>query len=199
MGKQAKNSEGGIMKRATDDFSNWRLQQENMSKLFPYVFPQMPPRFQRCCVFMKTVFLIQWGCFAVSCVCAMVLFIPVVVLDRILGENIEMSALIESKPFLAFFIVAFVISLPIFLVATPLKFTPKLFWRCPCCGHPFPYYVLTRGGNDLKEKECFFTIKGQHIKYAKLKFCPLIIPSVCPECKCKFFEMTGDEQPSMWP
>jgi len=84
-------------------------------------------------------------------------------------------------------------------VATPLKFTPKLFWRCPCCGHPFPYYVLKRGGNDLKEKECFFTIKGQHIKYAKLKFCPLIIPSVCPECKCKFFEMTGDEQPSMWP
>ena len=81
----------------------------------------------------------------------------------------------------------------VFLVATPLKFTPKLFWRCPCCGHPFPYYVLKRGGNDLKEKECFFTIKGQHIKYAKLKFCPLIIPSVCPECKCKFFEMTGDE------
>lgn len=101
-------------------------------------------------------------------------------------------------PFLSFFIVAATISLPISFAAIPFGFAPKLFWRCPCCGHPFPYYVPTRGDN-LKEKECLLTIKGQHIKYAKLKFCLLIIPSICPECKCKFFEMTGDEAPSMWP
>ena len=104
-----------MMRKPTDDIANWRLQQENTSKPYPYVFPRIPLRFRWCCAFAKAVFLIQWGCFAVSCVCAVALFIPVVVLDRILGENIEMSALIESKPFLAFFIVAFVISLPIFL------------------------------------------------------------------------------------
>ncbi len=177
------------MKRATDDFSNWRLQQENMSKPFPYVFPQMPPRFRRCCAFMKTVFLIQWGCFAAFCVCGMVLFIPVV----IWGKNTEMSAMIENMPFLSFFIVAATISLPISFAAIPFGFAPKLFWRCPCCGHPFPYYVPTRGDN-LKEKECLLTIKGQHIKYAKLKHCPLIIPSVCPACRCKFFEMADHLQ-----
>ena len=72
-------------------------------------------------------------------------------------------------------------------------FTPKLFWRCPCCGHSFPYYVPTRGDN-LREKECLMAIEGLHIKYVKRKLCPLIIPSVCPECRCQFFEM-ADEFP----
>ena len=147
----------------------------------------MPPRFRRCCALAKAVFLIQWGCFAVSCVCSMVLFIPVV----IWGRNMGMSAMIENRPFLAFFIVVAAISLLIFFAAVPFGFTPKLFWRCPCCGHPFPYYVPTRGDN-LKEKECLRNIEWRHIKYVKLKFCPLIIPSVCPECKCKFFEMADD-------
>lgn len=99
------------MKRPTDDIANWRLQQENTSKPFPYVFPQMPPRFRRCCAFAKAVFLIQWGCFAVSCVCSMVLFILVV----IWGRNMGLSAMIENRPFLAFFIMVAAISLLIFL------------------------------------------------------------------------------------
>ena len=175
------------MKKETDDIARWRLQHKNMSKSFPYVFPKMPPRFRRCCAFMRTVFLIQWGCFALFCICSMVLFIPVAILDK----NIEWSAMIENKPFLAFFIVAAAISLLISFAAIPFGFTPKFFWRCPCCGHPFPYYVPTRGDN-LKEKECLLDIKGQHIRYAKLKFCPLILPSVCPECKCRFFDMADD-------
>ena len=178
-----------MMRKPTDDIANWRLQQENTSKPFPYVFPQMPPRFRRCCAFAKAVFLIQWGCFAAFGVCSMVLFIPVVIWGRGMG----MSAMIENKPFLAFFIVVAAISLPIFFAAVPFGFTPKLFWRCPCCGHPFPYYVPKRGDN-LKEKECLRNIEWRHIKYAKLKFCPLIIPSVCPECRCKFFEMDDDLQ-----
>ena len=48
MGKQTTILEGRIMKKATDDIANWRLQHENMSKPFPCVFPQMPPRFRRC-------------------------------------------------------------------------------------------------------------------------------------------------------
>ena len=175
------------MKKNGDDIANWRLQQENKSKPFPYVFPQMPPRFRRCCAFAGAVLLIRWGCCAVLCICSMVLFIPVV----IWGRNMEMSAMIENEPFLAFFIAAYAMSLLISFAAVPLGFTPRLFWRCPCCGHPFPYYVPTRGDN-LKEKECLLDIKGQHIRYAKLKFCPLIIPSVCPECKCKFFDMADD-------
>ena len=99
-----------MMRKPTDDIANWRLQQENTSKPFPYVFPQMPPRFRRCCAFAKAVFLIQWGCFAASCVCSMVLFIPVV----IWGRNMGMSAMIENRPFLAFFIVVAAISLLIF-------------------------------------------------------------------------------------
>ena len=91
-----------MIRKPTDDIANWRLQQENRSKPFPYVFPQMPPRFRRCCAFAKAVFLIQWGCFAVSCVCSMVLFIPMV----IWGRNMGMSAMIENRPFLAFFIVS---------------------------------------------------------------------------------------------
>lgn len=96
-----------------------------------------------------------------------------------------------QMPLPTFFIVTIVISLLFSLLTAPLGFTPGLFWRCPCCGHPFPYYVPIRR-NNLKGKECLRNIEGRHIKYAKLKFCPLIIPSVCPECKYKFFEMTDD-------
>ncbi len=177
------------MKRPRDDIANWRLQQENKSKPFPYVFPQMPLRFRKCCAFARAVFLIQWGCFAVSCFGSMVLFVPMIVF----GRDVELSIMIDNKPFLAFVIVTAAIALLHFFLAVPLGFIPRLFWRCPCCGHPFPYYVPKRGDN-LKEKECLRNIEWRHIKYAKLKFCPLIIPSVCPECKCKFFEMADDLQ-----
>ena len=169
------------MKRETDDMENRRLQQENISKPFPYVFPKMPPRFRRCCSFAKAVFLIQWGCFAVFCFGSMVMFVPVIVFDNL-------SAMAADKPFLAFFISVIAVSFKLSFLAVPLGFTPKLFWKCPCCGCPFPYYAPARG-DRLKEKESLLMLKELHIKYAKRKFCPLIIPSVCPECRCKFFEM----------
>ena len=130
------------MKRATDDFSNWRLQQKNMSKPFPYVFPQMPPRFRRCCAFMKTVFLIQWGCFAVFCICGMVLFIPIV----IWGKNMEMSAMIENAPFLAFFIVAFAISLQIFSRLLRLNLLQNFFGGVLAAGIHFHIISEHAGG-----------------------------------------------------
>ena len=85
------------MKRPTDDIANRRLQQENVSKPFSYVFPQMPPQFRRCCAFTKAVFLIQWGCFAAFCLGSMALFIPVI----IFGKNMELSAMTDNHPFLA--------------------------------------------------------------------------------------------------
>lgn len=117
----------------------------------------------------------------------MALFVPVI----ILGKDVELSALAEYHPFLAILVLVTAISLLLFFLAVPFGFTPKLFWLCPCCRHPFPYYVPTRGDN-LKEKDCLMAIEELHIKYAKRKFCPLIIPSVCPECRCKFFEMADD-------
>lgn len=175
------------MKRSGDDTAYWRLQQENTSKPFPYVFPEMPPRFRRCCAFAKAVFLIQWGCFAVFCLDSMVLLVSVLVF----GKDAELSVMIENHPFLTFLILVTAISFLLSFLAVPFGFTPKLFWRCSCCGYPFPYYIPTRGDN-LKEKDCLMAIEGLHIKYVKLKFCPLIIPSVCPECRCKFFEMADD-------
>ena len=175
------------MKRPVDDIAYWRLQQENTSKPFPYVFPQMPPRFRRCRAFARAVFLMQWGCCAVFCLCSMVLFVPLIVL----GRDVELSAVTDNHPFLAFLILVAAVSLLLFFLAVPFGFTPGLFWRCPCCRRPFPYYVPTRGDN-LKEKECLMAIEGLHIKYVKLKSCPLVIPSVCPECRCKFFDMADD-------
>ena len=171
------------MKSRLDDIADWQLQQENTSEPFPYIFPQMPPRFRRCCAFAKTVFLIQWGCFAAFCLDSMVLL----VLLTVFGKNAELGVMTDNHPFLELLILVTAISLLLFFLAVPLGFTPKLFWRCPCCGHLFPYYVPARGDN-LKEKDCLMAIEALHIKYVKLKFCPLIIPSVCPECRCKFFE-----------
>ena len=191
MGKQAKNSEGGIMKRTTDDFSNWRLQQENMSKPFPYVFPQIPPRFRLYRSLMQTLFLMEWGCiwlFAVGGVAAFALML-------FWGKE----AMLEDSIFSLLITALFFILLPQSFLCRWLRNTPKIFWHCPCCGQPFPYYSppLLRGLDVLKEADCLYLIEHLRIQYAKTRFCPLIIPSVCPECKCKFFEMTGNEQPSM--
>ena len=35
-------------------------------------------------------------------------------------------------------------------------------------------------------------IQGLHIKYVKPKFCPLVVPSLCPECGAKFFRVPED-------
>ena len=37
-----------------------RKPMDDMAKPFPYVFPQMLPRFRRCRAFAKAVFLMQW-------------------------------------------------------------------------------------------------------------------------------------------
>lgn len=170
------------MKRNSDDFADWRIQQENLAKPFPYVFPQMPPRFRRCCVFAKAMFLTQWASFGFALLGSLILFVPVVVF------RMELDSMVERAPLLVLLAGAVYPALILYLLLIPLRYTPRLFWRCPCCGCRFPYYVPTRGDN-LREKECLLNIKGQHIKYAKLKCCPLIIPSVCPECKMKFFDI----------
>ncbi len=82
----------------------------------------MPPRFRRCCAFAKAVFLIQRGCFAACCVCSMILFIPVV----IWGKDMGMSAMIENKSFLAFFIVGLLYHFR-FFCGCSVRIYPKTF------------------------------------------------------------------------
>ena len=121
---------------------------DDMAKPFPYVFPQMPPRFRRCRAFAKAVFLMQWGCFAVFFFFFMVLSVQLIVL----GGDLEGSAVTGGHPFLGFLVPVAAVSLLLFFLAVPIGFAPRLFWRCPCRGRPFPYYVPTRG-NKLRKKE----------------------------------------------
>ncbi len=101
-----------MMKRPIDDIANWQLQQENTSKPFPYIFPQMPPRFQRWCVFAKVVFLIQRGCFAVFCLGSMMLLVPVI----IFGKDLKLSVMTDNHPFLALLVMATAVSLLLFFL-----------------------------------------------------------------------------------
>lgn len=170
------------MKKAADDIANWRLQQENLSKPFPYVFPQMPSRFRRCRRFVRALFLIERGS------------IWLFVLGSVLALSLMLlrgrGALLENSIFLRPTAALFFVLLPLSVLCRLLRNTPKFFWHCPCCGQPFPYYAPPlRGLDELKEAECLHSMEYLHIKYVKTRFCPLILPSVCPECRCKFFEM----------
>lgn len=117
-----------MRKHQTDDFADWRLRQENTSKPFPYVFPQMPPRFRRCCAFAKAVFLIQWGGFAIFALGSIILFVLAVVWDM------ELNTLTDGRPLLSLLVLAAAVSLLLYFLAFPFRLAPKLYWRCPCCG-----------------------------------------------------------------
>ena len=170
------------MKKAADDIVNWRLQQENLSKPFPYVFPQMPPRFRRCRRIVRALFLIEWGSIGLFVLGSMHVFFLMLLRGR--------EVLLENSRFLRLAAALFLVLLPLSLLCRWLRNTPKLFWHCPCCGQPFPYYAPPlRGLDELKEAECLHSMEHLHMKYVKTRFCPLLFPSVCPECRCKFFEM----------
>lgn len=174
------------MKRPTDDMADWRLQQENKTKPFPYVFPQMPPRFRRCRRFIQTLFLVEWGSYFI------IIFVG---LMAVLVMLIRGKAGFPESQAILFTALALVIFLPLGFLCRWLRHTPKFFWHCPCCGQPFPYYAppLLRGLDELKEADCLYSMKFLRIKYVKTKVCPLIIPSLCPKCRCKFFEMTKEQ------
>lgn len=178
------------MKKTMDEFAKWRLQQENSTKPFPYVFPDMPPRFRRGCFLMKTIFLLELVSFGAAAFCICVFCIPMIVLG--MDEAF-------ANPFLAFFILAGMAALVFCFVMLLLGIAPRFFWHCPCCGEPFPYYVSRRSRQDmLKRKECLNAMKNLHIRYVQPKFCPLILPSVCPTCRARFFDMGQTESSTAW-
>ena len=174
------------MKRWTDDMADWRLRQENLARPFPYVYPQMPPRLRRCCAFTRTLLLLEWGCLVLmvlsgAALCGVLL---------VRGEG-AFSACWDGSALFALGTAAFILSIPLGAVCRALRHTPKFFWRCPCCGEPFPYYAPPplRGGDELKREACLYDMEHLRIRYVKRRFCPLVVPSVCPACQCKFFDM----------
>lgn len=165
-----------MRKYQADDFALWRMRQENISKPFPYVFPQMPPRFRRGRRFIQTLFLIER---VSACV---LIFVGLMGALFLFFQETERLSLIAGM--------AMILFLFIWLFCRLLRRTPKFFWHCPCCGFPFPYYAPhPRSSDDLKMADNLYLMERQHIEYVKTKFCPLAIPSVCPKCRRKFFDM----------
>ena len=166
------------LKRETDDFTEWSRNRANRAKPYPYVFPQMPPRFRRCCGLMRALLLLEyafWATFALSCLAA-------------IGPCIRQEA---PGPLLS---AGILLTVPLAMVFWFLLRLPRFFWRCPCCGQPFPYCVPTRGGHEWRNKDCLNELKFKRIPYHRPRLCPLAFPSSCPECGEKFFEMGKEKE-----
>lgn len=141
---------------------------------FPMFSPRCRPPFRHGCRWLKVLFLLERGC--------MTLFMFTVIVVSIL-------MLIKSEIQYGFcFIIVIVVTMLLWWVCLLLRHTPKFFWHCPCCGKGFPYYAPPiRGSDELKESDCIQEMEHLRIAYVKPKFCPLVIPSICPECRAKFF------------
>ena len=166
------------MRREEDDFTVWRQQQENRSTLPPYVYPDMPPRFRLCRRFTRALFLLEWA--------SLLALIAGLLLEgtAILFRGIETP--MGDREALAAGLMLLVL-LPLYFLTRWLRHTPGLFWHCPFCRQPFPYYAPDGKREEMREKECYHTLRYLRIEYVKAKLCPLVIPSECPACRRKFF------------
>lgn len=164
------------MKHIEEDLAMWRSQQKNQAKSVPYEFPKMPPRFRVCCTFTKILFLFERGGI-------ILLFLGILTVCLLgwlkLDERILscLSWVVLASPCL-------------WMLCKLLRRTSKFFWHCPQCGTPFPYYAPPlRGQDELKEADCFYEMERLQIRWVQPRFCPLVVPSVCPVCRAKFFEL----------
>ena len=168
------------MRREDDDFTVWRRQQENRVAPSPYVYPQMPPQFRWRRRFAQTLFLLEWG-ILLALIVGLLLEGVVILLRGIETPVGDREALAVGLMFL--------VLLPLWFLIRWLRRTPRWFWRCPCCEQPFPYYAPDGRHEEMREKECYYTLQQMRIGYVKTKFCPLVIPSECPACRRKFFQV----------
>lgn len=168
------------MRREQDDFTVWKRQQENRATPASFVYPQMPPRFRRCRRFAQALFVVEWG-LLLTMFAGLLLGGAVMLFRGIEASWGDLEALIT-------FLMCFVPLLLRFFIRL-LRKTAKLFWRCPCCRQPFPYYAPDGRVDALREKDCYASLRHLRIPYVKTKLCPLVIPSECPSCRRKFFEM----------
>lgn len=170
------------MKKDWDDLGDWTLRQENQKKPFPYVFPQMPPGFRSRCVWMRALFLLEWGC--------IFLFLLLILADGVLLLFQK-----DETPLFSYLGGLALGALALWPFCKLLRHSPKFFWHCPCCGRPFSYYsptITMRGADELNVKECLYEMEHLRIQYVQPKYCPLIVPTVCPNCGNKFFKKSEE-------
>lgn len=165
--------------------ADWRLRRENLAEPFPYVYPRMPARFRWRRGAARILFLLEWGCVAVTALSGLALCgVFAARGGRLSGFRLHEGALSARLT------AAFILSLLLRPVCRTLRRAPKFCWRCPRCGLPFPYYAPPfRGLDELREEDCLHAMRRLRIPYVKQRFCPLILPSECPECRAKFFEL----------
>lgn len=155
-----------------DDMQDWRIQKSHEAEPYPCRYPALLPCLSRRRTAMRTLQILQntlcaaWFLSLFSCAFFLKLEHPPALLTLL------------------------VLGLPIpLLICLVLRFLPELFWHCPVCKQPFPYYIPGRGlpRDRIRHKDCLEEILNQHIPYDKPKFCPLIVPSECPQCHKKFY------------
>lgn len=166
------------MKQEEDDFTAWRSQKENQVSPFPHVYPDMPPRFRRCRRFTQALFLLEWVSL-LALIAGLLLEGAVILFRRIETPMGDQEALAAGLMLL--------VLLPLYFLTRWLRHTPRLFWHCPFCRQPFSYYAPDGKREEMREKECYYTLRHLRIEYVKTKLCPLVIPSECPWCRRKFF------------
>lgn len=77
--------------------------------------------------------------------------------------------------------------LPLYFLTRWLRYTPGMFWHCPFCRQPLPYYAPDGKHEEMREQECCHTLRYLRIEYVKTKLCLLVLPSECPWFRRKFF------------
>ena len=164
-----------MRRQVGDDLADWSLRQTNQAAPFPRVYPQMPPRFRRCCRWMRVGTLLE------------LLFLLLFLLS-VLGMCVLTLLKAEGTwPVLSGALAA----LPLWWGFRLVRLTPKFFWHCPSCGQPFPYYAPLLRGDVLREGDCQHEMEHLRIGYVRRKLCPLVVPSVCPRCREKFFQLSA--------
>lgn len=167
------------MKRKDDDFQEWCIQREHRAEPYPCPYPGTPPRLRwrvRAGRGLYVLWLGSWLLWLGSLLASS----PFMVL----GWNLPpapLAVLGLIGPFVC-------------LLCSLLRRTPRLFWRCPWCGQPFPYYTPGRG-DTLKNRACLHRLDDLHMFHHKPRLCPLVVPSECPQCRKKYYRPPEDGAP----
>lgn len=160
------------MRKPADDFQAWYVQREHRDEPYPCGGPKgrSPLRWRvRAGQGLYVLWLGSWVLWLGSLLASSPFFV--------MGWDLPPAPLAAAGlagPFVC-------------LACSLLRRTPRLFWRCPWCGQPFPYYVPARGLDKLKNRDSLDQLKDRHIYHCKPPLCPLVAPSECPQCRKKFF------------
>lgn len=164
------------MKRERDGLQEWYIQREHRAEPYPCAFPETPPRLRRRVRAGRCLYLLWLG-----------------------GWALWLGSLLTCAPFWLMgwnappwpLEAAGLAGPPVCLLLSLLRRTPRLFWRCPQCGQPFPYYTPGRG-DTLKNRACLNRMDDAHLFHHRPRLCPLVVPCECPRCRKKFYRPPED-------